>query len=434
MADEDLVSPYATDASGISSTPWAVLRVGTPRDVELAVRWAAPLGVPVVARGAGTGLAGECVPIAGGLVVDFSTMNRVLDVNKEDRLATVEPGVVNKWLNDELKTAGLFFPPNPGSWETSTIGGNISTNAAGPRSYKYGSTKNWVASVEVVTGRGETLRLGTKSRKSSSGLDLLHLIVGSEGTLGLITQATLRLSPVPERRLGVIVPISSIQQALQALLILGKTPSLEVSAIEFIDEVCVKCLNTYEGKKLPETGGALLMEVESTDEGFEKTMEHIYGTLSSIKLPAEPLVDENVDSMWVTRGRVTYSLQRRYGPRHREDLAVPLSRFPDLVRGLREMLAPLDVEPVLFGHAGDGNIHLEFDHLKLGEAEFSNLRRRMYELAVSMGGTISGEHGIGVLKRGYMDIEHSKAELALMREIKAVFDPHNILNPGKDFC
>jgi glycolate oxidase subunit GlcD len=433
VSDSDVLQAFSKDMSPVRGDALAVVRPSGPEDVLTTVQWAVENLVPLVGRGGGSSLEGESVPVEGAVVIDFSGMNRILEVDEENLSAMVEPGVVNRVLNRFLYDRGLFFPPNPGSWEMSTIGGNAATNAAGPRSYKYGSVRNWVNGIEVVLGTAEKTWFGTRSRKSSSGLDMVRLLVGSEGTLGLFTKLLVRLAPVPAKRVGIIVPLDDVDTATKAVVRLAHTPSLNISALEFVDNECLEALNRVQGSSLPESAAALMVEVETEPEEADRRLYSFLSALSDFKLAGEPLYEDNVDAMWDLRGRITLSLEKLYGQRYREDVAVPITAFPDLVRGVKRIFASKGVDVVVFGHAGDGNLHLEFSYDRLEKEKLDKILTELFALAVRLNGTISGEHGIGSLKLPYLSLEHSEVSIQAMRRIKKALDPCNILNPGKAY-
>jgi glycolate oxidase subunit GlcD len=430
LLDEHILKAYSKDMSIVEGRALALVRPQDEQDVLKVVRWANESKIPVVARGGGSSLEGESVPF-DAIVIDFSSMNKVLELDEQNLLALVEPGVVNREFNKFLSQKWLFYPPNPGSWEISTLGGNAATNAAGPRSYKYGSTRNWVAALEAVTGKGELSWFGTRAKKSSSGLDLVRLLVGSEGTLAIFTKLLVRLAPIPEKRVGVIVPLKNVTLATNAVVALSKRPDLGISAIEFVDEKCVNALNSVYHSSIPECGAALMLEIESTQSELETKLDSLLHTLLRFEPVGEPLYEDDVDSMWDLRGRITFALEKIYGKQYREDVAVPVTNFPKLVEGVKELFSKEGMECVLFGHAGDGNLHLEFKHLE--STKLHQILTQLFSLSVKLGGTISGEHGIGALKARYLNFEHSALALQIMKQIKSVFDPNRILNPKKSF-
>lgn len=435
VSDRDLLKRYSADLSGVQGEAGGAVIAQTVEDVMEAVRLALKHHLPVVARGAGSSLDGESVPFDGALVVDFSKMKKIVEFDEENMLVTVEPGVINRELNSYLAQKGFFLPPNPGSWEFSTIGGNTATNAAGPRSYKYGSMRRWVKALEVVLGTGEAVWVGHYTSKSSSGLDLVGLLVGSEGTLGLFTKIMLKVAPIPEARVGVIAPLSSIEQATKAVVKIAHKPWLGVSALEFVDQKCISALNTVYGQTLPETPAALFLELEGSKREFDSKLEELLDTLSQFQLVGEPLYQENVDAMWDIRGRIGLALGRLYGfNRYREDVAVPVTHFPQLVEGVRKIFEEKGLEYAVFGHAGDGNLHLEFDKTSLDRESLDGILKRLYQLTLSLKGTLTGEHGLGWLKRPYVELEHGRRALEIMRGLKKVFDPNGILNPNKAYC
>jgi FAD/FMN-containing dehydrogenase len=433
VTDADILRTFSKDMSPVKGDALAVVRPSSAEDVLATVQWAVEHLVPLVGRGGGSSLEGESVPMNGAVVIDFSSMDRILELDEENLSVMVEPGVVNRALNRFLFDKGLFFPPNPGSWEMSTIGGNAATNAAGPRSFKYGSMRNWVNGVEVVLGTAEKTWFGTRTRKSSSGLDMVRLLVGSEGTLGLFTKLLVRLAPIPAKRVGVIVPLEDVDTATKAVVKLTHTPSLNISALEFVDKECLDALNKVQSASLPESGAALMVEVETEPEEADQKLSSFLSVLSDFKLAGEPLYEDNVDAMWDLRGRITLSLEKLYGQRYREDVAVPITAFPELVRGVKQIFMDKQVNVVVFGHAGDGNLHLEFSYDQLEKDKLNSLLAELFALTVGLNGTITGEHGIGLLKLPYLGLEHSGASLGAMRRIKKALDPYNILNPGKAY-
>ncbi len=435
ILDKDVLNAYSSDIlSNVSGQAGGVVRVTDADDVHSLVSWALSESVPIVARGGGSSLDGECVPFGGAVVVDFAThLNKIIDIDKENMLALVQPGLINRELNRRLEEHGLFFPPNPGSWEISTVGGNVSTNAAGPRSYRYGSTKSWVQAIDAVLGTGKRVWYGTRARKSSSGLDMVRLLAGSEGTLGIFTSILLRLAPLPQKRVGVTIALPDIEAATKAVVKLAHSPFIAISAIEFLDESCIDALNSVYSSSLPESPSLLMLEIESTASGESEVLSSLLDMLTEFGPMGEPLYFDDANAMWDLRGKTTLALEKLYGPRFRDDVAVPVSRFPELVQGSRKIFSNTALHPSFFGHAGDGNLHLEFNRNLLSKSKLDALLSSLYSLTVDLGGTLTGEHGIGSSKLPYLKMEIGGAALNSMRQIKMALDPKGILNPGKGY-
>ncbi|MCI4354445.1 MAG: FAD-binding oxidoreductase, partial [Thermoplasmata archaeon] len=325
------LEPYRRDASHLVGSADAVARPDGAEEVAMLVRWARAHRVPLVARGAGTSLDGEAVP-GSGVVVDLSGWTRILEIDPVDRIARVQPGVVNHDLQLAVASAGLFFPPNPGSWRSSTIGGNVSTNASGPRSFRYGPTRAWVRAAEAVLGTSERVHLGTRARKRSLGPDLLQLLVGSEGTLGILTEITVELSPTPERRAGLGVAVS--EGLPLGPLVSGLSRSLAdgLAAVEYLDRRCADALARTPGARLPAGRPLLLLEVESPNEAEESDrLERLHAHLVSLGVTDDPVLFPDANRLWSLRGESSVALDREMGERIREDVSIPLSRLDEFL-------------------------------------------------------------------------------------------------------
>ncbi|MCI4352069.1 MAG: FAD-binding oxidoreductase [Thermoplasmata archaeon] len=427
--DPDALTRFASDASHMVQLPVAAV---APRDREALQRlvaWARRWKIPLVARGGGSSLDGESVPPPGGVVVDFAGWNAIVEISDADRLVRVGPGVVNRDLHRILASHGLFFPPNPGSWTMSTIGGNAATNAAGPRSFRYGSTRNWVRGLEAVLGTGELLRVGHRTRKASTGPDLLGFLVGSEGTLGMFTEVCLALAPVPERRVGLVLPVPDDLSFRRTLPRLLASPAPAFSAVEYLDRATAAALNRFASGRLPEDSALLLTELESTAADEETDLERVARRFSETGFTGEPVVYADADQLWTLRGQSGEALEQE-GVRIHEDVAVPWSRLDELFEGTRALAKRHDVLVRLFGHLGDGNLHPAFVVDPMSDRA-RIVRRDLVLLAKRLGGTLSAEHGVGLLKAPYLALEHGEVGVSVLEAIKRRCDPDGILNPGK---
>jgi D-lactate dehydrogenase (cytochrome) len=391
---------------------------------------------PVTGWGAGSSLEGNPIPVKGGIVIDFERMNRILSIYAEDFQVRVQPGILYKDMNKVLGQHGLFFAPDPGA--NASIGGMIANNAAGTRTPKYGATRDNVLALEVVLANGEVIRTGSRSVKQSAGYDLTRLFIGSEGTLGLITEATLKLAPLPEHFSAVITSFPTTEAAAQAVFgIMGS--GLNPAALELLDTATIAALNDADQLDLP-VAPTLFLEFHGASDatlGVEMELVREFCHESGCQTFTSGLGREARDRLWEARHRLGELLFRLY-PKHGyliTDVAVPISRYPELVADASEVLRKLDgVHGFIFGHAGDGNMHslVVFPNTA---AEYERVQRefndRVVEKAIALGGTCTGEHGVGIGKQKYMRLEHGEAAMGVMRRLKEFFDPHGILNPGK---
>jgi glycolate oxidase len=438
LTDPDVLDSYRRDQANFveAGTPLAVVRPASTAEVQEAVRIASRHHVPVVPRGAGSGLSGGANAIDGCLVMSLAGMNRILDIDPRSLFAVVEPGVVNADLSKAVAELGLFYPPDPASAEFSTIGGNIATNAGGLCCVKYGVTRDFVLGLEVVLADGSVLRTGHRTVKGVAGYDLTALFVGSEGTLGVITQATLRLRPAPEPPATLVAFFADLKAAGVAIaeIISGVVPSL----LELMDNVTVKAVEEWKHMDLDVHAAALLLA--RSDTGGERGAAEIERMARACESAGATFVAQSSDPMeadlLLTARRLAHPALERQGATLLDDVAVPIGRIPEL---LEEIQGIADRHRVLigtFGHAGDGNMHptIVFDHRDEGavlraRAAFEEILRTTLEL----GGTITGEHGVGVLKRPYLGAEIGPEGLRVHSIIKQALDPQGVLNPGKVF-
>jgi len=425
------VARFGRDGSHLFGRPSAVVAPKDREDVVALVGWARRRGVPLVPRGGGTSLDGESVPPDGGVVVDLSGWSRLLEVDTEGLWARVEPGIVNYDLQRSLQPHGLFFPPNPGSWTTSTVGGNVGTNASGMRSFRYGPTRAWVRELTAVLGTGETVHLGTRAAKRSVGPDLLQLFIGSEGTLGVASEVTVRLAPLPSVRHGVVVPLSPGVALGPLVARLARLSDAGLSAVEFLDTGSADALSEQPGADWPGGTPLLLLEVEAASAREAARRIHQLGpALGAVGTRPAVTTFEDSDELWTLRGKSGDVLLARYGYHVREDVAVPLGRIDELVAELAGIALREKVPYFLFGHLGEGSLHPNYVVDPTGPVA-ERIRGAVLRAAHALGGTISAEHGIGRLKRPYLTEELGGAAVALLWAVKRACDPDGILNPGK---
>ncbi|MEL1265938.1 FAD-binding oxidoreductase [Pseudoxanthomonas putridarboris] len=434
LTDEAARRRHGEDDSRRWALPDAVAQPRTREDVVAIVRACRAHRVPIVARGAGTGTTGAAVPTQGGVVVSFARMNRIVEVRAADRCAVVEPGVLNGELQQALMPHGLFWPPDPSSAEVCSIGGNLATNAGGPRAVKYGTARDNVLGLVAVTGAGELIRCGGPYTKDSTGYDLTHLLVGSEGTLALIVEATLKLSPRPIAQAGLRAfyrDAGSAAAAVSRLMNQPATPAM----LEFMDRRSLALLR-HNGSDVPEAGAMLLVEAE----GSHDTLPDVLAALGAAAegeglLSLDVAVDGAArDRLWAARRALSPALRTIAPGKINEDVVVPVSRIPDLVAGVEALADEFDLTIVAFGHAGNGNLHVNLMYHPDDAAQTARAHAalpRLFALVLSLDGTLSGEHGIGLSKRDFMADAFDAATLDAMRAVKAAFDPDGILNPGK---
>jgi len=419
------------DASSVVGLADAVVRPADADDVVALVRWARAYRVPLTARGGGTSLDGESVPVQGGVVVDFSRWTSIGPVDAERRTVEVGPGVVNYALTGALAPHGLFFPPNPGSWRSSTIGGNVATNASGPRSYRYGPVRRWVHAAGVVLGTGERTWLGPATAKRAVGPELLDLVVGSEGTLALAPSIVLRLAVRPVRRCGVVVAVPRGAPLGPLATGLASRPSLRLSAIEYLDERVGAALRGRPDARLPGDGPLVLLEVESEGVASEgEALAELDSVLRTLGISESPSVVPDADRLWSLRGEAGAVLDGLTGPRVREDIAVPLAAVDAALRELAEIATRAGAALYVYGHLGQGNLHPNAAVDPASDVG-ARVRTEILELARKLGGTVSGEHGVGSVKRSYVPAELGDPAVRVLRGWKALCDPDGVLNPGK---
>ena len=424
---------YGYDNSRRRATPDAVVFPTTHEQVVALVRVCREHGIPLVARGRGTNTTGASVPLSAGVVASFERMNRVLRIDGGDRIAVVEPGVINGDLQSLLEPQRLFWPPDPTSAPFCTIAGNIACNAGGPRAVKYGATRDNVLALRAVAGNGEDFRCGTPTTKGSTGYDLTRLLIGSEGTLAIVTEATLKLAPLPSAKRTLRATYADVGSAAKAVARIMAQP-VTPCALEFLDDQCLALAHSHGGDSIPLAGSMLVIEIDGEPDTLAAGSEAVARAARGDGL-VELLVAGNraeVDALWVARKALSPALRTLSPNKINEDVVVPVSRVPELVAATRAIAAKHSLPIVCFGHAGNGNLHVNLLPRDAAEqARSAAALDELFDAVIRLDGTLSGEHGIGLAKRAFMPRAVDANALALMRAIKAQFDPDGILNPGK---
>jgi glycolate oxidase len=442
----DRLWPYAHDevaGEEHAHLPDVVVKPETAAQVAAILRLANRERIPVTPRGGGTGLSGGAVPVRGGIVLSVERLNHILDVDAQNMTITVEPGVITNQINLEVEKLGLFYAGYPMSLESCFIGGNVAENAGGGRAIKYGVTGRYVLGLEVVLPSGEIVQLGGKRVKDVTGYDLLHLMVGSEGTLGIFTRITLRLLPTPAARAVLLVPFAGVPAAIAAVPQVMTLAHLVPASVEFMDRLSVETAYRFLGEGLPhpDIGAMLLIEVDGQSQA---QVEAEYEAVAELCLDAGALdvyVGNTPDTerrMWRPRQNLAEAFKAISPVQSLEDVVVPLAQIPALMPELERLSQEYGVLIPCYGHAGDGNLHatpIKRPETSLDEwqARLPHLLAEMYGVVARLGGTLSGEHGVGSKRAAYLPLVLDPALIDLQRRIKAVFDPHNILNPGKIF-
>jgi len=428
--------PYGYDNSRRQALPQAVVFITEAEQVSAALELCNRQNIPLTARGRGTGTTGATVPDRGGIVLSFERMTRILRIDPDNRLVVAEPGVTNEALQQAVARYGFFWPPDPTSAAVCTIGGNLAYNAAGPRAVKYGTPRENTLGLKAVTGAGEPIRTGVMTTKGVVGYDLTRLIIGSEGTLALITQATLKLTPLAEAKRTLRATYGEIHAAAAAVAAIMAQPVTPCS-LEFMDGAAIDMVRGFSDLGLPPNTGALLMiEVDGPEHCIDEAAQAVASAarvpgLNEIHTAADAA---EVSALWKTRKSLSPALRHIAPKKINEDVVVPVSCIGRVIDGLERLSWETGIRIVNFGHAGNGNIHV---NLLVNPDNPDEMRRAadcldaVFSLVIELGGTLSGEHGVGLEKRDFVHREIDPVTLRLMRDIKRQFDPKGILNPGK---
>lgn len=424
---------YGYDNSRRQVAPDVVVFPTTHEQVVALVRTCRTHALPLTARGRGTNTTGASVPLGGGVVASFERMNRMLRIEADNRLAVVEPGVLNGDLQAALAPHGLFWAPDPTSAPFCTIAGNIACNAGGPRAVKYGATRDNVLALRAVAGTGEDFRCGKPTTKGATGYDLTRLLIGSEGTLAIVTEATLKLTPLASAKRTLRTTYSDVAAAAKAVARIMAQP-VTPCALEFLDEQCLLLARAYGGDTVPIAGAMLIIEVDGEPDALASAVDSVARAARGDGLIELRIANNatEVAALWAARKALSPALRTLSPNKINEDVVVPVSRVPDLVAATRDAATKHALPIVCFGHAGNGNLHVNL--LPRDDAEMARARNALGEIfdaVIRLEGTLSGEHGIGMAKRDFMPRAIDANALLMMRRIKDQFDPDGILNPGK---
>ncbi len=443
MTDEESLKSYGHDETeGLIFLPHVVVRPRTTEEVSAIMRICNREKIHVTPRGAGTGLSGGALPHLGGLLLSTDRMNSIIDIDEQNLQVTTEPGVITELLQQAVKEKGLFYPPDPSSKGSCFIGGNIAENSGGPKAVKYGVVRDYVLNLELVLPTGEVIWTGSNVLKNSTGYNLTHLIVGSEGTLGVVTKIVLKLIPYPKYDLLMLVPFNSLEkagEAVSAIFRAGFTPS----ALELVEIEALRIVSSFvDSSAVPlteDTAAHLIIEVDGNHlDTLMTEMEAIGDLLMNFDCGELYFADDaqQKNELWKLRRRVAEAVNIA-GYTIEEDTVVPRAALPALIRGVKQLGIQRDFLVVCYGHAGDGNLHIRIKKdgapTSHDNPEMKNILRELFVIVKDLGGTISGEHGVGLVQKDYLDIVFDNTQLRLMKEIKMIFDPNNILNAGKIF-
>ena len=443
FADEETLNNYAHDETeNLYYLPEVVIKPRTAEEISAILKICNEDRIPVTPRGAGTGLSGGALPHLGGVLLSTERMNSILEIDERNLQITTEPGVITEVLQNAVKEKKLFYPPDPSSRGSCFIGGNIAENSGGPKAVKYGVVRDYVINLEVVLPSGEIIWTGSNVLKNSTGYNLTQLIVGSEGTLGIVSKIVLKLIPLPEFDLLMLVPFRNLEQAGEAVSAIFRAGFVP-SAMELMEIESLKIVSKFvDSTAIPitdDTAAHLIIEVDGNNmDVMMGEMEAIGELLTQYDIGEIYFADnaQQKAELWKLRRRVAEAV-KLIGYTIEEDTVVPRAELPALIKGVKELGKKFDFEVVCYGHAGDGNLHIRIRKEGIpnshGNEEMTKALRELFVLVKGLGGTISGEHGVGLIQKPYMDIIFREANFRLMREIKKAFDPNNILNAGKIF-
>jgi glycolate oxidase len=429
---------YSRDSTPFQYFADVIVRPADTAEVSEIMKLANENRIPVYPRGSGTSAAGSPLPVKGGIIIDLTRMNRILGFDEENLQVAMEPGVICDDLNEFLQDYGYFFPPDPASSSAATLGGMVANNSAGNRAIKYGKTKDWILWLEAVLPSGEIIHTGSNTLKSVSSYDLTKLLCGSEGTLAVLTKIGMRVQPLPETYKTAMFLFDDLDRAGKAI-VKARASGVIPCAMEFLDRLTISTSADYAGLDIPDSEAMLLIETDGTESAAEKELKTIIGIVEKMNPKQWKMAQDEGErnSLWVARKSAYAALARCAVTTTMEDLTVPISKIPEALKRIQKIPERLDnlISVATFGHAGDGNLHPTFLYderiPEQQEAFFKGLNIIYNEVALDLEGSITGEHGVGLIRKDFVEKEHGPVEMALMKGIKQVFDLHNILNPGK---
>jgi glycolate oxidase len=434
LTGAEAMQPYETDDTGIIGSPAAVVLAENTADIETAVRVAHETGVPITPRAGGSGRTGGAVPIFGGIVLSTRGMDSILEIDRQQGLAVVQPGVILQDLHDAVEAEGWFFPPDPNSAAMCCLGGNVAENAAGPRSFKYGVTRDYVLGLEAIAPTGRFFS-GRRTKKGVTGYDTTALLVGSEGTLAALSDITLRLIPKPEQITTLLVLFANMKDAAHAVDSIIQA-RLVPRCIEFLDHKTLMVMREAGNPIDSNAGALLLIEVDGTESECEHTAEQI-GNLCDAAGATSVLAAQSAsqrDSLWSARKSMSHAVRKRARFKLSEDVVVPRGKLGLLLDFVDQIEDVHQIDALSYGHAGDGNLHVNFlwnDDEEKARVDLAT--GALFKKTIELGGTLSGEHGIGLTKATFLPMEQSPVQIALQVRLKAAFDPRGVMNPGKIF-
>ncbi len=439
ITDFEILEAYSRDeTSDLASLPQIVVRAESVQEVSAILKICNEEKIPVVPRGAGSGVTGGAVPVQGGLVLSLERMNRIIEIDGRNMVAVVEPGAITGEIQKAALEAGLMYPPDPASLDMCSIGGNVAEIAGGPRAVKYGTTRDYVLGLEFVLADGSVIATGGKFVKNATGYNLTGILLGSEGTLAVITKIILKLIPAPLHVIDLLVPFDSLQGAIEAVYAITMSRTVP-AAMEFMEEDAIALVSRFHGGDVPfpRARAHLLIQLDGpSHDALHRDIELVSAALGSAAAQAiTAAAGPQRERLWKARRAIREAIHACSPVFLAEDCVVPRSNIPSFLLGLKDHLSQRNLKSIMFGHAGDGNVHIDvlkedMDYGRWKEM-LPELKKEIYRRALAEGGTISGEHGIGSLRKDYLRMALGEAEIALMKRIKKAFDPRGIINPGK---